>query len=401
MKDGNASAAGVRAVMVMELFPPRFSGAAIQSFSMIPFLEERGAEMRVVTAHEGPRDVEEDYEGVRVCRLAVNGGGWRGYRFALRAARWLWRHRREWDVLHVHGICQAVFLSVPVARAAGKGRLLQLCMAVDEDPARIRRGRGGALKLRVLRQLDRYVCPSEALAREYEASSLDSAKIERIPYGVDLRRFRCPSPPARAAAARAIAVESGWDPASKLVLFCGGIEYRKGVDLLVQAWPAVLREQPEARLLLVGPTDHAATTAAFVDGLKSALREAGVLGTVRFTGRTEEPERFFEASDVFAFPSRKEGLGIVQLEAQVAGLPIVATELPGITSDIVAEGETGFIVPQEDAAGLGEAIRALLADPGLLQRMRAAAAKRGRERYGMAEVAARYVDLYEELRRGD
>lgn len=127
------------------------------------------------------------------------------------------------------------------------------------------------------------------------------------------------------------------------------------------------------------------------------LEETGLLDTVRFTGLVADPETYLRASDVFAFPSRKEGLPNALIEAQAAGVACVASDLPGITSDVIEPDQTGYIVPQNDPDALAQRVTTLLKDSELNGRMRAAARDRAVRLFDLEVVAEKYKALYEEL----
>ena len=103
-----------------------------------------------------------------------------------------------------------------------------------------------------------------------------------------------------------------------------------------------------------------------------------------------------DAADVFVLPSRCEGMPLVLLEAMDAGLPVVATRVIG-SEEVVADGETGLLVPPEDPAALGTALARLLADPQLRARFGRAGRQRFLERFTGRRMAARTAVLYEDI----
>ncbi len=151
---------------------------------------------------------------------------------------------------------------------------------------------------------------------------------------------------------------------------------RKGQDTLIRAMPDVLRQVPDAALLIVGGGPHR-------DTLRKIVDEVGVADQVIITGGVpyEELPAHYAAGDVFAMPCRSrhrgldvEGLGIVYLEAAAIGLPVVAGDSGG-APDAVLDGETGFVVSGADRAALVRRLVTLLTDADLADRMGA----RGRE----------------------
>jgi phosphatidylinositol alpha-1,6-mannosyltransferase len=148
---------------------------------------------------------------------------------------------------------------------------------------------------------------------------------------------------------------------------------RKGQDMLIRALPALRRRVPDAALLLVGGGPYR-------ESLARLARECDVERHVVLTGSVPWPElpAHYAAGDVFAMPCRTrrgglevEGLGIVYLEANATGLPVVAGDSGG-APDAVREGETGYVIGGRDLPALTERLTRLLADDGLRSRMGAA-----------------------------
>jgi glycosyltransferase involved in cell wall biosynthesis len=113
---------------------------------------------------------------------------------------------------------------------------------------------------------------------------------------------------------------------------------------------------------------------------------------VRIAGMLDRAvlRQLYRAADLYVWPAVKEAWGMALLEAQAAGLPVVAGRSPGVAA-IVADGRTGLLVPAEDEAAFAAAVRALLADRDRLRRMGAAAMQRTAEVHDIA-VAADYLD---------
>jgi len=153
-------------------------------------------------------------------------------------------------------------------------------------------------------------------------------------------------------------------PDAPLVVCVSRLVARKGQDVLIEAWPRVRARVPGARLLLVG-------TGPLAGRLAGRVRALGLDGAVTLAGAVPWAElpAHHAAADLFAMPCRTrlggldvEGLGIVYLEAQASGVPVVAGRSGGAPETLV-HGETGVVVEGTDAAGLARAVTDLLADP--------------------------------------
>ena len=189
-------------------------------------------------------------------------------------------------------------------------------------------------------------------------SARAAARMLRLAPGVDAARFR----PDAADGAR---IRERHGLTGRPVVVCvSRLVPRKGQDTLIKAWPEVLKQVPDAALLIVGNGPYSAT-------LRKLTERSGLTPHVRFSGSVPEEElpAHFAAGDVFAMPCRTrrggldvEGLGIVYLEASAAGLPVVGGDSGG-APDAILEGETGYVVPGRGTAPLVARITRLLQDP--------------------------------------
>jgi len=382
----------MRVVMLIETFPPDYTGAGRQLQSLAPKLAALGVDLLILTSHRGHGVLRETREGVPVVRFGIGEG--QSTSFPLRAAAWLLRHGRAFDVLHIHGLTRTAFAAIPVARMMGLRVVLKFTLAGSDDLGVVKASRMAWFKMAILRRVDRFVATSTALVETCRAALGDDSRLRLIPNGVDIDRFAPLDPDERLAVRQAICAETGWDANAPIVVFVGSVELRKGLDLLVAAWEQEIACHRDARLLIVGPTlsEHV----SFRSRLEAELRESGLESSVSFADYVEAPEEYLGACDVFAFPSREEGLPNALIEAQAVGLPCVATDIPGITSDVIEDGQTGLIVPQEDPAALADAIVALLSDGGRRSAMGVHARERAVERFSIEQVAEQYRELYSE-----
>nr|MBA3349665.1 glycosyltransferase family 4 protein [Actinomycetota bacterium] len=186
--------------------------------------------------------------------------------------------------------------------------------------------------------------------------------MERLPARVDLDRFH------PHADTRRVRADLGLRNSDKMVLSFGRLARRKGAHRLIKAWPAVAAAVPEAALVIAG-------TGPRTRYLKRLARDEEVAAV--FPGQISERQApaLFASASVFAFPVvdrwfglEGEGLGIVLVEAQAAGVPCV-TGRSGGTPEAVIDGVTGFVVKASDRRSLSEGMTALLRDEALAQRM--------------------------------
>ena len=227
-------------------------------------------------------------------------------------------------------------------------------------------------------------CSSD-LARRAIALGADPQRIEVVPYGVDIERFR-PDAQARAELRARVGVGS-----NRLMLFSAGrLVRKKGFEYLLDAI-ALIPAAERPVLVFAGDGDLRAE-------LEARAATAAIADSVRFLGNVSQDEvgRWLAAADVVAVPSVRDdsgnvdGLPNVVLEALASGTPLVTTPAGGIGS-VVESGKTGLIVAERDSAGLAAAIGQLAASPDQRSRIGQAARAMVRERYGW-ERTARQLD---------
>jgi glycosyltransferase involved in cell wall biosynthesis len=243
------------------------------------------------------------------------------------------------------------------------------------------------------RLFDRYFAISEALATSYERMGFPKEKLWRLAKGVDTSRY---APPGDKGPIRR---DLGLPENKPLVCFVGAVMVRKGVDVLIDAWKRVTEQDSEAVLVVVGPDtfDEAQThLMEFVNQTKELVRET-LEGRVIFTGMTDKVENYLKASDIFVFPSRAEGMPASPLEALSCGLPCVLARMEGITEQVIEDGKSGIIVPQNDAGALTEALRSLLGNPERAAELGANARERALKLFSVERAAEHLVGYYNEM----
>jgi starch synthase len=188
----------------------------------------------------------------------------------------------------------------------------------------------------------------------------------------------------------------GIDLVRPYVIFVGRITRQKGVPVLLRAASGLI---PEAQLvLLAGAADtqeQLAEVTELVNGLRAT--RSGVFWIPEMLPKHDVIQLLTHAT-VFAIPSIYEPLGIVNLEAMACGTAVVGSRTGGIP-EVVADGETGLLVPAGEPEPLAAALNTLLCDPARAAAMGQAGRKRAVAEFGWASIAAQTADLYAELTR--
>jgi len=277
-------------------------------------------------------------------------------------------HRLRPDVLHVscnnpwtspYGLLAGILTRTPT-------------VGVVHGPAPAWRRRQQWLVRRLAPHVSAYVSVSSASSRATESAlALPAGSVRTIYNGVPL--------PTELAART--------EPAEPVIGAVSRFSPEKGIDVLLEAFARVKR----GRLVLIGEGDERPRLEALTDTL-------GLADRVWFEGWWTGPWTAKWAFDVLVVPSRSEGFGLTVVEAMLAGIPVVATQVGGIP-ELIEQERTGLLVPPDDPAALADAITRVIEHRGLALERAAAARADARERFSPAAMAANYEALYAEAAR--
>jgi glycosyltransferase involved in cell wall biosynthesis len=240
----------------------------------------------------------------------------------------------------------------------------------NDDP--FRTGAFRFVERGLARLADRVITISDSLHRfTVERVGVPAVKVETIHYGLD-------EPPRAWGTNPPDSVPRD----ARIVLAVSRLTRQKGIDVAVEA----LSSLPDDVVLVVlgeGPEREV---------LEKLARERAVESRVILPGRVPDVTAWLRRASVYVQPARWEGFGLAVLEAMVCGLPVVATNVSSLP-ELVADGETGLLVPPDDPAALARAIERALADPALGP----AGLERARREFSVQRMADRTVALYERL----
>jgi len=218
-----------------------------------------------------------------------------------------------------------------------------------------------------------------------ESVSSGLAPAERstvIPNGIDLEDFQGSAD--RDSLRRSFSVPQG----ASVITFIGRLDEQKGLDLLLEAAAHLETGVEGVEVWLIG--DGPARTE-----LQRQATKLGIDDRVKFWGYQAQIERYLYASDIFALPSRYEGMPIVLLEALAAGIPCVVSRV-GDNDLVVEDGKQGLVVTPNDVTALAKALNLLLLSPEMRRQMSEAAVRRSGD-FSDEHMAQRYAEMYRTL----
>lgn len=208
-----------------------------------------------------------------------------------------------------------------------------------------------------------------------------------IMHGVDTALFHPPQTTDDTIAATGL-------PGNYLIGCFGRVRHQKGTDLFVRAMIELLPQYPEWTAIVSGRVT--AEHKSFGDGLKADVAAAGLSQRIVFPGEVDDIKPWYRRLTLYVAPSRNEGFGLTPLEAMASETAVVASNA-GAYAEMIAEGETGRVVPAGQYEALRDAIRSYLADPALAQRHATAGLGHVRSVFPLEKEATALGALYDRL----
>jgi len=404
-------------------YHPNFSGAAIQAHRILKGVVRAGFQVTVFTAADNDA---RNLAGQK-CQLdnvaieylpVVRRRAWamfsaisllrNGIRklnqiacdisFNLEIALKLWRQGKKGDILQLYSLSNYTIFSIWAAKRKGMRIIMQLTLMGADDPMSFSRRRLRFLrhlKLSSLRNCDCVIGLSSALTESCLEAGIDERKVMRIPNGVDVALYDT-----RSSNHEQLQTRLGLATDRRYIIFVGAALMRKGIDVVVQSFIKMAKDLNDVNLLIVGEADfddqslYGTALRDVVLGLKEELRQAGLSSRVHWVGLVDNVHEYLQASDIFFFPTRREGLPNVVAEAMAAGLPILASHVEGVTTDLICSGTHGVLVSGYDPADYSQELLELLQDPKSMKSFGEAARDCIESEYQLDVITDRYIDIY-------
>ena len=250
------------------------------------------------------------------------------------------------DVIHTH-MYRADIVGTRAAMALAESRRRRPYIVSTVHSSRIRSHEDRELLRRLTPEMDQLIAVSRSIERKIADEHRTGARVRLIYNGVDLQVYDHQGPVT-------LREEYGLEAGSRIVGVVARLEPEKGHQTLIEAWPHVLREVPDAYLLIVGEGSRR----DFLEQWASAHK---VGHRIVFTGRRDDIPAVTAGLDVAVLPSWREAQGLSILEAMALSRPVVASDVGGIP-EMIQDGVTGLLVEHDNPVALAEAVVRLLKD---------------------------------------
>ncbi len=290
--------------------------------------------------------------------------------------------REHFDLIHAHWIIPQGFSAVLGLAMTGR-KIPLVCTSHGGDLFALRGKISECLKKLVLRRSDAITVVSRAMENRVAQMGVAGENIHVLPMGVDLKNLFTSDPAVKRA--------------EQELLFVGRLVEKKGVGILLEAMPEILKKHPSVKLVIAG-------SGPMEEPLKQQARHLQIAGQVEFLGAVSQAElpSLYRRATLAVFPflvaksGDQEGFGLVQVEAMGCGCPVISGDLPAV-HDIVEHQKTGLLVPSGDAKTLAMTVIWALDHPDVCSAMAQEARRRVTEEFDWRVVSKKYAKLYEKL----
>ena len=410
---------------VFQLFYPNFSGGAIQAIPLMRKLEESGYRISILAiATQAAKPLARKkmvVDGLEVQYVpAIDVYSWTMFQkilpvkrlfryinvllknlfFNLNIARVFLSSGSPGDIAQFYSIDHFTFLALWAARTRGMKSTLQLTLMGSDDPGSFQRFPDALLKMQAFHKADAIIPISTALMKSCQAVNLPPAKLHLIPNGVNIEQYS----PLNSIDKGALRQKLGLEISRDYLLFVGSAIHRKGIDILIHSFVDIAAERENVNLLIIGQYQFdsdpgfVSEDQQLINELMFVLDKNGLSDRVTWLGYVESNlQEYYQVVDLFVFPTRREGLPNAITLALAAGLPVIAGELDGITTDQIQQGENGYLIREQSADSYVTVIEEILSDEAVCSELSKSARLKAIKQFDLDLIVRKYVELYQTL----
>lgn len=359
-----------------QLWWPYIGGVEVLGTRFVRELQARGHEVVVVTGHGSlPLPDQDEYEGIPVYRFPFHQALMESdinLLFQIRRAIADLKHTFQPDLVHVNLTDPGPLFHLQTNKTYPVPTLVTVPVALPSDG-----GQQHTLLGALLNEADWITTNSHAILTDLWQIAPQMVAQSSVIVNSLVRPTEAPTP-------------LPWQP--PIILCLGRVVPLKGFDLAIRALRTVVQQVPTVRLWIAGDGPERSR-------LEQLVAELGFSTAIEFLGWVppEDVPTLLNATTVVVVPSRwREAFGLVALEAAHMARPVIASAIGGLP-EVVADGETGLLVPAEDVPALAQAMLRLLEHHHEAQQMGARARERARHHFSWEHHVEEYVALYRRL----
>jgi glycosyltransferase involved in cell wall biosynthesis len=299
------------------------------------------------------------------------------------------KQRNDYDIVHFHGASLPLILSLLPLKIMKKKVVAKVAgakMDIEAGSFRDKYLFVGNLFIVILKKVDAFIAISSEIRNDLLKDGFEEQNIHDIPNFIKEEEFH---PEDRQDKIIAIKNRLGIDLDKKIITFSGRLVQRKRVDILFEAIAEIMKSRRDLQVMILGHGE-------LKGKLELLAEEHNISSYIAFRNFVPNILDYLQITDIFVFPSVKEGMPNSLLEAMACRLPVVATRIGGVV-DIVSDRENGLLVKPGSAEELRDALLTLLQDRQLSSEFAGKAYETIKRRYTIGRVADKYITLYEKL----
>lgn len=311
-----------------------------------------------------------------------------------KTSRSLKNRKEEYEIIHCYSTTWLTVFAMLIGKHYKKKIILEMSLLGHDDP--LSHSKNDKIKLKYFikkwqfRTADLIISKSEALRSAYLKAGFSKEKLADIPYFVDEKNFTKPND-LKVSLLKNKLLSEQYFP---IILFVGAVSKRKGVDILINSFQLVKKKYNNAVLLIIGNNSTKSDDEEFYQKIKKIKKESE---SIKFINPIQNVNEYMFISDVFVFPSRREGFGIVIIEAMASELPVIVNHIEGITNTIVKNEESGYLIQSENPEDYNDKIQKILEDNVLRKKFINKAKNDIIKKYSYQNIMQKYISLYDKL----
>lgn len=365
--------------IVSAILPPAYGGAEVAAFKYAGRLNEDPDSQVIVigwdrTGAYGDSNIKYDF--VHSIKFPENPKDAKGVLIYFQQINHMWNCfwalikpmynlRDKYDYIHNFNSGFAFNrVSIFIGKILGKKVITETSLVGDDDPLSLGRFpdwkdyfKPKYLRYKFYQMADRYVSKSVVITEIFEKSEIPMSKVAQIPYSVDIDLYKPVSSEEKTGLREKLHL---WQE-GRIILFVGGINVRKGVHILLDAFISLEKKYPDIKLVIAGPTYK--YDKKYIDDIKNKIKDLNLSGKIILTeDNISNVYDYMKCSDIFVLPSKQEGFPISILEAMSSGLIVIGSDIPEIARAQIKDGTDGYLFPVGDTQRLAEILEKVLTD---------------------------------------
>ena len=378
--------------MIIGSYFPLISGGGIQCKNIIDNLNSK-VNFTIFTTFHNYKYFKHDYkESNKIFRVRVNPSNIFSKLFALFKFTYLFlKIFKTIDIIHIHGLTSISFLFIFLGKLFNKKIILKLSSFNFDDPITIKRK--SIIYFLFIKNVDKIICISSAFKEAAIKSGINNSKIESIPNFVDINKFT----PMK----NEVNLDINIDIISNIptLIFVGFFSKEKRPDLVYETWKRSFLDGYKSNLIFIGYTmgSYFEIDNEIYKKIKFDIEKNDYNKYINFVETTFNIEQYFRVSDIFIFPSLREGVSNALLEAMSCKVTPIITKLPGISKFIIKDGINGCEFDSSDHDLFYKKLIQLLSSKEIRQNMGEEARNLIIDQFSSKKILPKYLNLYENI----